>query len=603
MVPWKRKLLPLAAMCGARANACSSSSSGSAPDAASDGASQTGEDAATPPQQDAAAPDATVSDAAPGDGSTDASPTDGAGPNGDASDGGPSDGGASDAGPSDGGASDGASDGAGIATHLLVPGTTFTVGGITGDNYVVYYDNSTQTYYAEPLSGGPATTIYTAPATAYAGYFSVIGNVAFVWSWDSSYVGTLTAWSSGMTQGASLTSDGLAYLYQTMWASEDSKHVAYLQGTDFSSNLGALYGANADGTGVTLLLPSIDINTSYAATKCFPRLVFRGDYAVVSYCTVGDGGASLLIQSFSISNGWAPTAIVPNFVQSFQFNILDRSPFTFSFAVDPDGGRIAAASTTTGNGAIQVFPIDGGPGTVVDPNAVMAPSLSFAGSVVNPWSILYNNDAGALNQAYATNPTPQTLVDAGVNFFNAISNDGKWLLVSNQENNGGWFADLSLVGTQAPGAPVLVASSNQYGGLPITPSGSEYGGNRGFTADSAYALATTNMTQDNAGSWIGYLRSMLVTSPNTSTLLTNGYMAGYATLRGSKVLVTDNFQDSDGGSRPTVDLDVVDPASSGGSVTIARAVPGDNAVSSDMTQIAYSVVTGAAPGIYVSPLP
>ncbi len=585
MVSWKRKLLPLVAICGALA--CNSSSSGSAPDATADGPSQTGEDAAQPTQDAAAPPDGTVSDAATGDGSADASPTDGAGdgagPNGDASDAGEG----------------------GVAAHLLVPGSTLSVGGATGDNYLIYYDSSTQTYYASPLAGGAATAIYTAPLSAYAGYFTVLGNVAFCWAWDSDYIGTLVAWSSGMTQGVSLTTSGLAYLYQTMWASDDSKHVAYLTSTSSDATVGSIYGANADGSGVTLLLSDIDIDSSFSgqAPACFPRLVFKGDYAIVSLCGVADGGAlTPTIQVFSISNGWASAVAVPNWVDSLQFNPLDRNPFTFPFAVDPDGERIAAASASSGNGAIQIFPVDGGPSSVVDPSAQVNANLSFTGSVNDPWSILYNDEAGALEQAYATNPSPQTLVDAGVNFFNALSPDGNWMLASNQENVDGWFADLSLVSTKNPGVPALVASSEQYGGLPVAASGIYEGGNRGFTTDSAYALVLTNLLQNPDNSWIGYLRSMPVTPPYTMKLLSNGYAMDFATVRGSKLVVRDNYQDVDGGTAATMDLDEVDPASAGDAVNIASGVPGDYAISSDQTQIAYTVTSGAAPGIYVSPL-
>jgi hypothetical protein len=597
----RRLLLPLAllggalsAMGGALMSGCTSSSAGSAPDAMVEGAPPGDDGPTADGGADASAVDGTLSDgpgadvstpdAGAGDGGADANPTDG-GPTGDAS--------------------DGAAEG-GIVTHLLVPGSTVTIEGVTSDDYVIYYDSSTLTYYAKPLAGGPATTIYTAPASAGSGYGSVFGKVAFVWSWNSSYIGTLTTWSSGMAQGASLTTSGLAYIYQSIWASDDSRHVAYLQSTSSDATIGSLYGANADGTGATLLLANLDINSYFTAQHptCFPRLVFRGDYAVVSSCTVADAGTTPTLQSFSISGGWAPQAIIPNWVHSLQFNVLDHSPFTFSFAVDPDGGRIAAASTSSGNGALQIFPTDGGASTVVDPSEALAASFSFTGSVNNPWSIFYNNDAGVLQQAYATNPAPQTLVDGGVNYLNALSNDGKWLLVSGKRNNNGWFADLSLVSTQTPGVPVNVASSTDYGGLPVTPSGNRVGGSRGFTADSAYAIATTNMTQSSSGSWIGYLRSMLVTAPYTTKLLTNGYMVGFAPLGASKVLVSDNFQDTDGGGSPaTVDLDVVDPASAGGPVNIVQGVRGDNGLSGDQTQIAYSVTTGAAPGIYVSPLP
>ena len=542
--------------------------------------------------QDATARDGTVSDGPSSDGpatdmadgGVDGSSADGAGPNGDASDSGAPDG--------------------GTVAHLLVPGSNLAVGGLTSDGYLLYYDGSTQTYYARPLSGGAATAIYTAPPTAYSGYDLVIGKVAFVWSWNNYYVGTLTTWSAGMAQGISVTSTGLAYRYQTLWASEDSAHIAYLQSTSSDATVSSLYGANADGTGVTLLLSNIDTNASFHGNypACFPRLVFRGDSAVVSYCTAADAGLTPEIQSFSVSNGWAHAAAIPNWVDSLQYNVLDRAPFTFPFAVDPDGGRIAAASATSNNGAVQVFPIDGGPGTVVDPSVQLAPSLSFTGSVNSPWAIFYNNDAGVLRRASSTNPQPSTLVDAGVNYFGALSGDGKWLLVSNTLNPGGWFNDLSLVSSENPGVPVLVASSSEYDGGPIAANAAPTG-SRGFTTDSAYALATTNLWQNTTGQWVGSLRSMPVAPPFTTKLLTNGSAINFVTLRGSEILVGDNFQDSDGGSSATVDIDVVDPAASGGAVNIARGVPGDLAVSSDLTQVAYTVTTGAAPGIYVSTLP
>jgi hypothetical protein len=610
------------------------------PDATADGPLQMSDGAVTESGPEASTPDATMPDGAEAstadatspDGSAEASPTDGGAPDGEASEGAPfdsasdggfdaaSDDGGSDSaadggsdGASDDGSSDGTSDAAegGLAARLLVPGTTLAVSAATSDDYLIYYDSSTQTYYARPLSGGPATAIYTAPLSTYAGYCTIINKLAFCWSWNSNYIGTLVVWSSGMTQGVSVTSKGLAYLYQTMWASDDSKHIAYVQSTSADATVGSIYGANADGTGVTLLLSNIDIDSSFSgrAPGCFPRLVFRGDYAIVSSCTLGDGGVgdggvmlTPTIQSFSISNGWAPSAVVSNVVDSLQYNALDRNPFTFPFAVDPDGGRIAAASASSGNGALQVFPIDGGQGTVVDPSVQLSSALSFAGSGTNPWSIFYNNAAGALQQAYAANPTPKTLVEAGVNYFNAVSSDGQWLLVSNNTNNLGWFADLSLVSTQTAGAPVLVASSSQYGNLPVTPRAIFQGGNRGFTTDNAYALVMTNLIETSYSRWLGYLRSMSVAPPYTMKLLSTGYMADYVIVRGSKILVGENYQKPDGGSA-TLDIDEVDPASSGGAVNIAKGVPGDSALSNDQAQIAYTVKTGAAPGIYVSPVP
>jgi hypothetical protein len=600
MLCCQRRLVPVVAMCSAFVGACGSSSSGPAPDAAVDAPSQTGEAGVPEGGTDAPTSDGTVvPDGSGAEASTqDAATQDATTGSGDA---GPADGGGTDAEAGDRGTSDG-----GVATRVLVPGSNLILFGVTRDDYAIYCDASSQTYYAQPLGSGSRATISTSPPSLSPGcYGAVIGNVAFVWSWNSQYVGTATVWSSGMSQGVPLTTSGLAYYYQTLWASDDGKHVAYVQTTSADSTVSSIYGANVDGTGATLLVSSIDTNDAYQGNlpACFPRLVFRGDYAVLSYCTAADAGLTPELRSFSISGGWAPAAVVPNWIDSLQYYPADWAQFTFPFAVDPDGGRIAAASASSGNGALQIFPIDGGSGTVVDPNVLQAPSLSFAGSVQNPWSILYNNDAGALRQASADNPMPQILVDAGVNYFNGFSADGKWMLVSSARNVHGWFSDLSLVSTQSPGAPVLVVSSSEYDASPVAASSLPTNATRGFTTDSAYALAMTNLQINHENQWIGELRSTPVAPPYVSKPLGNGFIVAYVPLRGSKVLVGDNFEDTDGGSSPSVDLDEVDPASDGGAVNIARGTWGAAAPSSDLTQVVYTVVAGAAPGIYVSTLP
>ena len=104
------------------------------------------------------------------------------------------------------------------------------------------------------------------------------------------------------------------------------------------------------------------------------------------------------------------------------------------------------------------------------------------------------------------------------------------------------------------------------------------------------------------------------TSHSTSSPLTrSGYTVapprGFrssAPVLGSKLVVSDNYQQPDddaGRDYPLVDLDEVDPASSGAAVNIATGVVPTYAVSADLTQIAYEVLSGPVPGIYVSPVP
>ncbi len=168
---WSRRSWSLSVLAACVAALCGCNSTNEAPmlpDATADGASQMSDGAATESGREAPTPDATMPDgaeastpdAASPDGNAEASPIEGGVPDVDASDGGPSDGAsdggsdaASDGGP-DGAADDGGPDGAadagegGIAMHLLVPGTTLAISAATSDDYLIYYDSSTQTYYA-----------------------------------------------------------------------------------------------------------------------------------------------------------------------------------------------------------------------------------------------------------------------------------------------------------------------------------------------------------------------------------------------------------------------------------------------------------------------
>jgi hypothetical protein len=577
--------------------ACSSSST--SPDTQGADGATPGDDSSVLDAGGGAPRDATLTDGpanAPADAGSEAAPAD-ASDGGAANDSGPTD--ASDAGTGDGG------DG-GITMQQLVTAPDAVVTGWTADNRVVYFDVTGQTYYAKALDGSDPVAIYTIPATLQPGWYdSVFGNVVLAWGWDANYLGTLVSWAPGMAHPVTLTTSGLAYRYQTLWGSADSAHVAYLvsnqPGTPFYG-VGTLYGANPDGTGTTALVTNADI--SAADSTCFPHLVFRGAYAVVAYCAIdADAGTSTpMLKAFAPANGWAQAAVVAGAVLTPQFNVVDRSTFTFPFEVDPDGGRMATASTASSGGALQIFPLDGGAGTVVDPSDPLTPQLRFTGTPTNPWNILYNTDAGALKQAYADNPSPQTLVDGGVNYLDGVSHDGKWLLVSSVAK-GGWFSDISLVSAQNPGVPVLIASSAEFDGGPVAPLAAGYGGDRGFTADDSYALSTVNLRQNSAGTWLGRLVAVPVAAPNTPAIVSSGAVFGYQPLRGTKVFVADNAGGGDGGSPyEAVDYEIVD-VGGGATTNIVRGVNADGVMSGDLSHLAYSVYGAGAGGIYVATLP
>jgi hypothetical protein len=486
---------------------------------------------------------------------------------------------------------------AGVAGPKLVQaGSTLSIDGITADGYVAYFDSSTQSYYATSIQGGAATLIYAVPATSYYSYALQMGESIFVFDVGSNSISRVTAWSSSMAQPLTLTTGGVAAYFFSAWASDDSSHLAYVQSSG-NGTVGALYGVSGDGSNPTLLVDGIV--TANTAGRCFPLLEFRGGYAVASYCSSTDAGATPTVEAFSIANGWAPAAIVPNAIFTHSAVSTPLYGFYFPFALDPDAGRVIAASANAG-GILQVFPIDGGTPTPLDPGTPMTSSQSLAPGNSNPWYAVYTTDAGALDQAYADNPAPRTLVDGGVALFVAPSLDGTWMLVSSGSNARG-LTDISVVSTVNPGPSQLVATTAQYGNLGIAASG-RLGG--GFTTDGKYAVVYTNLTENSGGGTIFYVRSMGVAPPYLARQLSNGYATDMQALVGSKVIVADNFQDTDGGagSVATVDLDVVDPSGGDPPTAIVKGVSGNYVVSADRSNIVY-LGAGSAPGIYVAAVP
>ena len=318
--------------------------------------------------------------------------------------------------------------------------------------------------------------IYTVPSTL-SSYITIAGKTVFVYGWGNNYMGTLTSWSSGAAQPGTLSTNALAYLYQTAWASDEAApHVVYLDGVTYGNS--NVYGASPDGTGKTLLVANVDTNASDAS--CFPRVAFRGGYAVVAYCALTDAGKVPVLRSFAMTSGWAPAVVVNNWIDQYRFNVENLDPSSFPFALDPDGGRVVAASSTSGSGSLQVFPIDGGAGTVLDPSVALTPRLSFAGTASNPWAVYYNTDAGVLEGTPVGTPAPTVLADGGVNYFAGVLALGPVGDDVEQAAPGRVLLGPQRGLDDQPGSSQLIATSVQYGNDPVAMSGSAGGA---FTTD------------------------------------------------------------------------------------------------------------------------
>jgi hypothetical protein len=508
--------------------------------------------------------------------------------------------------PSEGGAGDDASDGsvgdaneggeAGPVEPSLWLTGDFLVEGVTSDNYVAYLDRSTQTYYVRALAGGASTALYTPPSTYVGSYAFVQGKVLYILAYGNGFLGTVLTWTSAQTQAAVLTNQALVFRYQTVWWSDDSQFVVWLQDSNGTGTISDIYAGKPDGTGATLLVSNV--NTYYGALSCFPRVALRGGYAVVSYCTAADAGSVPIIQAFAIGNGWAPGVEIDHWIDQYRQNNSARDPSAFPFAVDPDGGRVIAASSTSGDASLQVFSIDGGAGAVLDPSWQLNPTLSFAGSKSNPWFVFYNTDAGALEQTPVANPSPQTLLDGGVRSFDAFSRDGKWMLTSSALNPNGFFADVSVVSTTSPGVSHLIYTSAQSSGMPVNMPNAA---NAAFTTDLNYAIVYTDNTKNNEGNWLFNARATSLSGSFATSVISTGYATDTRPLAGSKILVLDDFVEADSGAGNTsVDIHVADPSTGAPPKLVASGANGTYNVTSDLSTVVYAVRNV---GIYTSALP
>jgi hypothetical protein len=485
------------------------------------------------------------------------------------------------------------------STGLVQAGGNLAVYGYTTDGYVIYYDGTTRTYYAKSDSDASAPqALYTASPTLTGAIASVTGRFVFIWGYSPNLISGLSMWSSGMLLPISLSNTALLSFYKDAWASDDSKYIAYVQLTGASTSVGAIYGANADGTHPTLLLSGIVTSSG----SCFPHLVFTGGYAVISYCVQTDAGTVPMLQTFQAGGGWPSALVVPNITLT---NAASPLPYLFDpFLIDPDGGLVATAAAADSGVALETFGLDGGGATVVDPNTGLTASQFLAGSATNPWSLFFNTPEGGLVQSYASAAAPQVVETQGVDSINSTSLDGQWILATTKAS-----LELSLVSTLEGGAVEDVAAPIQYDSLPV---GAFTLPNAGFTRDGSHAVFLTDIGSSGNYSTF-YVRSMSIAAPNDVQLLSNGFAVFLVQLRGSKVLLFDNLQLSDAGGPATVDLRVIDTASNAPATVIATSVPlvlplislrpGGIMVSPDLTKVAYPVNSGPSPGIYVSELP
>lgn len=353
---------------------------------------------------------------------------------------------------------------AGGGTAVIASGDYLVLWGVTGDGYAVYSTGaSSPSFYAVSLAGGAPMLIAQSSGSGYP-FATVQQNVAFVYSNpDQYYVGPVTAWSAA--GGAHQLSASSYYL---TGASSDSSHIAYLDHVSEQTGdaglaiVGDLYGANADGSGATLLESGVSgwyVAGASSSSDCYTYFSFAGSYAVLFACVQSSGAPSEQVWSYP-SSGWQGAQIVANATSLSGFD---------------QAGTQALVTTSSG---LQSVPLAGGAAATIDPTGAAGLFTSDGKNVV------YVTTAGALARSSVANPAPQQLVASGVEGLWAISpDDASVLLFENYDQQTG-LTDLFIASASAPGNPAaLVSAQNAMVGGP-----NSYMAGDAFSADSSHAL-------------------------------------------------------------------------------------------------------------------
>lgn len=464
----------------------------------------------------------------------------------------------------------------GVPTAILIEsGPNFKMRGMTGDGYVVYINRTTEAYFAQSTAAGSSPIPLYTLSSVQQGDVNVLGNLVFISAWQGNavYAADLTLWSSSLGSPELVSSSAVEGY---VWASPDSQHFVYVNVTGVTNIIvGSFVGVDVATNATTTLATNVDLS------DCGVSVAFAGESNVLEYCPVTDAALTQNVQAFAFANGWTPLLYVPQ--------------VPIGFALDPNGQQVVTASTAT----LGVFPLDGGPATVLDPTTAINGNTFLQGSFSDPFFVDYTTESGGLMETYVANPSPTMLVDAGVTAIDTLSPNDQWLLTTSQFDSNNNFLDFSLASALNPGALQSVATSTEFQSEPLglSPSGGI------FSTDSSWLFFYSDYGTTSTDVTVGNLYAVSVKAPATQRLISNGTAFDDIPLVGSTVVVLDNFELPDGSTIPTVDLDWFDLSTNNPPTVLATGVPREVAVSKDLTKIAYVVLEGPDAGVYLTTVP
>jgi hypothetical protein len=433
----------------------------------------------------------------------------------------------------------------------LLMGGALTMRGMTSDGWAVYSDNDTLTLHAVSIAGGAARDIVPL-GISFA--ISVWGKDVFAWSnKNTAAVGLLTVWTSAGGPRA-LSSASLA---PWVAATVDGGDLLYLDDGDAEGQNGDLFAAAGDGSSPRVILQAL---TGLQNDGCQALLGFAGSHALAAHC---DGGATqATISSFAMPS-WKRVDLATGAADAWS---------------NDQAGTVVLTATKAGT---VLLPIDGGPGTTIDPSG------GTGVLVANGQSAIYGAATNELRRSRVLSPSPTTLVGSGVEGLYAVSPDEMSVLFYNNMDTVHLISEMYLTSAVTAGTPITLSA---------TPTAAVHGDP--FTSDSSHALYSTEV---DAVQQTGTLNALAIGGGAPRVLARDAWEVWAAT--GAKVVFSDNYAWT--GQRVHTDVLTIDTSQSAEPTLIVYQADSEVFLSPALDQIVYtwSLDDGPQGGIYVANLP
>jgi len=471
-------------------------------------------------------------------------------------------------------------DNCGLCPALLTSGN-FSLIGVTSDDSAIienldppggFFSASTQDLTVGALMTGGGATLPSGTAVAF-----VAGSELFVWLLsDTVGIGTLYLWDSGDGLSAGIPNSLVGFGL----VSDDGSEIAYTKNASATAQTADLVVANPDLVGPTTLITAMNTAAS-GTTPCYSSPLssaggFSADIFLFVHCPAGSSTATLSSwNGESTPNAWMKTDLATG--------VLTQPAFDST-------GSVAAYVDLSGQ--LREISIGGGPNAVV---SSITPGTSFF--VSDSDAVFYVASTGVLSVQLAAGAVPTTLAASAWGIL-GFADGFSALAYATTQDSGTGLTDVWLdPATDGTGTPFQVVSA---------ASGALSAGG-GFTADGSTLLYVSGIGSSGTGTFYALPIASAVSAAAATKRGTG--VADVRPAAQTQVVFADRILASQtAGSPRTVDLEVVDVATTAPAVKLGRRLDETFAVTADgvaVFTISASTVTQptSAEGLYMVSLP